>query len=198
MTRAAQKAKTRAKLLDVATTLFEQQGFEQTTIRAIAQEAGVSVGAVFVHFQDKEDLLYSAFYTDLQHITERTIDTVPMHTSIARQLRYIAASFYGTYAQRPALYRTLLERVSLANGTWRARFDAQTKEVTQKVTTLFQESQSRGECHHDIDCDVAAHAFMAFYDYILAALTRSDFADQVQMIDQLDALIAQHLSGLAP
>lgn len=52
---------TRAQILDVALELFRRHGFESTTMRGIAAEAGVSLGSAYYYFDSKEDLVM-AFY----------------------------------------------------------------------------------------------------------------------------------------
>jgi AcrR family transcriptional regulator len=49
-------AGTRQLILDTAQRLFLSQGFAATPTRQIAQEAGVTVGAVYTHFENKEAL----------------------------------------------------------------------------------------------------------------------------------------------
>ncbi len=55
--REEQKRRTRARILAAARKLFDDPGYELTTIRMIAAEAGVAVGSVFTTFQSKEDVL---------------------------------------------------------------------------------------------------------------------------------------------
>src|SRR5260221_6971569 len=45
-----------ARLLDVATTLFMERGFDGTSIDAVAEAAGVSKPTVYVRYRDKRDL----------------------------------------------------------------------------------------------------------------------------------------------
>jgi AcrR family transcriptional regulator len=49
-------AETRQLIMDTAQRLFLAQGFAATPTRQIAQEAGVTVGAVYTHFESKEAL----------------------------------------------------------------------------------------------------------------------------------------------
>lgn len=59
------KALTRQKVLDAARKLWATPGsYERGTIRAIAQEAGMSTGAIFANFEDKAALYAAAFDTD--------------------------------------------------------------------------------------------------------------------------------------
>ncbi len=48
--------RSRLAILDAALCLFSKQGYRGTSIREIAEEAGVSTGNVYHHFLDKETL----------------------------------------------------------------------------------------------------------------------------------------------
>ena len=56
---------TKRLIVDTALRMFREQGYEQTTMRAIAREAGVSVGNAYYYFASKENLI-EAFYEDMQ------------------------------------------------------------------------------------------------------------------------------------
>ncbi|HEX6165458.1 MAG TPA: TetR/AcrR family transcriptional regulator, partial [Acidimicrobiales bacterium] len=55
--RREQAAQTRARILDTAGTLFGAQGYGQTTIRQIAESAGVAVDTVYATFGNKARVL---------------------------------------------------------------------------------------------------------------------------------------------
>ena len=59
--RALRGEQTRQRIVDTALELFRQQGFEGTTMRAIAAAAGVSVGNAYYYFESKDHLV-QAFY----------------------------------------------------------------------------------------------------------------------------------------
>ena len=48
--------RTRARILEVATRLFQERGYDTVTVAEVAREAGVSSVTVFNHFPRKEDL----------------------------------------------------------------------------------------------------------------------------------------------
>jgi AcrR family transcriptional regulator len=58
-------ARTRAAIIDAALRLFRERGFEATTMRAVAAEAGVSVGNAYYYFASKEELI-QGFYDRAQ------------------------------------------------------------------------------------------------------------------------------------
>ena len=62
---------TRARIVDVALDLFRRQGFEQTTMRGIAAEAGVSLGSAYYYFESKEDLVMAFYGRAIEAMTPR-------------------------------------------------------------------------------------------------------------------------------
>jgi AcrR family transcriptional regulator len=48
---------TRDKVLDAAVRLFSRRGFHGTSVRAIAEEAGIAQGLMYSHFKSKDDVL---------------------------------------------------------------------------------------------------------------------------------------------
>ncbi len=53
--------KTQVRLENVAIRLFSTKGVRETTIKDIAQAAGLSEGALYRHFTSKDDLVWRAF-----------------------------------------------------------------------------------------------------------------------------------------
>ncbi|MAK70725.1 MAG: multidrug transporter AcrB, partial [Idiomarinaceae bacterium] len=50
---------TRAKLLDAAELLFGKNGVAHTSMAQVAEQAGVTRGAIYHHFRHKQDLIES-------------------------------------------------------------------------------------------------------------------------------------------
>ncbi|WP_207345820.1 TetR family transcriptional regulator [Arthrobacter sp. E3] len=54
-------AQTKAKVLDAALGMFRSQGFAKTTMRAIAAEAGVSLGSAYYYYASKDELVLELY-----------------------------------------------------------------------------------------------------------------------------------------
>jgi AcrR family transcriptional regulator len=51
------RGSTRARILDVALDLFNEQGYDKTSLREIAARLGFTKAALYYHFERKEDIL---------------------------------------------------------------------------------------------------------------------------------------------
>jgi len=67
---------TRARLLDAAEQLFAEQGFPDTSVRAITRAAGANLAAVNYHFGNKENLYAEVFRRRLVELREHRIRSV--------------------------------------------------------------------------------------------------------------------------
>ena len=61
---AAKSEETKQKILDAALGMFRQRGFEESTMRDIAKQAGVATGLAYYYFPKKEDLVME-FYVQV-------------------------------------------------------------------------------------------------------------------------------------
>lgn len=61
---------TKTAVLNSAMTLFAQNGYAHTTTRAIAKEAGISIGLMYHYFDSKERLLKAVFDNCMSTLNE--------------------------------------------------------------------------------------------------------------------------------
>ena len=64
------------RILDAAADLFIRFGFDKTTVSDIASQAGVSKGAIYLHFDSKENLLEGLILRELQAYAEKWLDLI--------------------------------------------------------------------------------------------------------------------------
>ena len=98
---------TKTQILDVAEALFAEQGFDQTSMRAITSGAGVNLASVNYHYGSKKNLIQSVFkrYFDiLMPRIEETLLTLPVSTGrrgIADLLEALIPPMLSLNAVRP-------------------------------------------------------------------------------------------------
>jgi AcrR family transcriptional regulator len=63
------RERTRAKLLEAARQLVREEGYEHTTLEAVARRAGMTTGAIYGNFKNREELfvaLGQAYWPDIK------------------------------------------------------------------------------------------------------------------------------------
>jgi AcrR family transcriptional regulator len=110
LTRRAQAQLRRDQLIDAALAVFAEHGFDHTTIRQLADRAGVAQGLLYHYFRSKDDLLRAAlerqyFMPDLQRITS------PDRDRPAEQvLLEVGVGFVHMLEQRRELVQVMLQQ----------------------------------------------------------------------------------------
>lgn len=82
----------RSRILEAAIIAFQDQGFTTTTVKDIADRAGIAPGSIYTYFQDKEvlfiaavDTVWKSFYAGLKPIM--TLQE-PFHNKMESMLDY--------------------------------------------------------------------------------------------------------------
>lgn len=90
--RTAKAVQTRAGIVEAAMRLFREGGYDATTMRAIADEAGVSLGSAYYYFSGKEELI-QAFYDQIQVEHAAVVGPAFDEQAFAGRLRAVLESF---------------------------------------------------------------------------------------------------------
>lgn len=93
--RTSKAEQTRSGIVDAAMRLFRAGGYDATTMRAIADEAGVSLGSAYYYFSGKEELV-QAFYDQIQVEHASLAAPVLDEETFAARLRGVLETFIDT------------------------------------------------------------------------------------------------------
>jgi AcrR family transcriptional regulator len=105
--RIAQGEATRRQLLEVATRLFAEQGFDDTSIEQVLTDAGVSRGSLYHHFDSKDRLFEAVVEHVEQGVTEQLMVAVSRHRDPVRILRAGCAQWIAL-VEDPAVRQIIL------------------------------------------------------------------------------------------
>ena len=78
---------TRAAIVEAALRLFRENGYEASTMRAIAQQAGVSTGNAYYYFSSKEELIQEFYLRNYAEHLAACRAVLDAETDFAARLR---------------------------------------------------------------------------------------------------------------
>ena len=103
----AKSEETRARILAAALRTFREHGFEAATMRQVAAEAGVALGAAYYYF-DSKDAIVMAFYEQAQSEMAPALDVLLARSrNLEQRLRGIIGQKIEYFAPNRALVGAL-------------------------------------------------------------------------------------------
>ena len=132
--RAARGRATRGQLIEVATSLFAEHGYEGTSIEAVLAAAGVSRGAIYHHFAGKEALFTAAVVAISDRVTAEVTEAIRDCTDPVDALRTGALAWIDL-AGDPVIQRIMLVDAPSVLGweQWRAMDEGRTVAATRAM-----------------------------------------------------------------
>lgn len=91
----------RALILEAARKVFEDEGLDGASLRAIAAAAGYTPAALYFHFDSKEAIYAEVLRDGIARLQETVERAVVRTRSPAEKLRAAAMAFFSFYADNP-------------------------------------------------------------------------------------------------
>src|SRR5512137_1107266 len=94
-------------ILEAAGRLFAERGYEEASTHLIAQQAGISVGALYRYFAGKEEICLALYQQDVSELRARLLAQLDITDVLGQDIRQIVrhtlALAFQVYAERSAL-----------------------------------------------------------------------------------------------
>jgi AcrR family transcriptional regulator len=168
--RAAQGRATRGQLIEVATRLFAEHGYEGTSIEAVLSAAGVSRGALYHHFAGKEALFEAVVSAVSDQVTTELAEVIRDCADPVDAMRTAALAWISLAAD-PVIQRVVLVDAPSVLGwdRWRAMDDGRTLGA---LRALLQAVSDSGRLPAELVAPFS-HMILAALDEIVLVVARS-------------------------
>jgi len=165
--------KTRDAILDAAVQIFSVKGVSRTTLANIAKEAGVTRGAIYWHFKNKEDLL-GALWEQL------LLPFEPINQAIANpnepdplgKFQQTHIAFFKSLKEDPRLLKLsqiLLNKCEAVEETGTLHLHRVNCHVEgqQKIEKILRNAIDQGQLPESLDVRLGSIATLAFIDGLI-------------------------------
>jgi len=145
---------TRTRILNAALALFRRKGFEQTTMREIAEEAGVSLGNAYYYFESKEALVMAFYERAHMELPSHVRAAVVPATGLEEQLTAIINAKLAYFAPNRAFLGALFRHAAdPANPL--SPFSTETRHIREADQQHFAQALEDSGMH--VPKDLALH-----------------------------------------
>jgi AcrR family transcriptional regulator len=197
--RERKKQQTRQLILDTASHLFVERGFDGVTVTEIARAAELSEMTVFNYFPTKEDLVFGRMEFFEEQLMAAVQQRAPEESAVAAFGRMLLAGIDQLAARTEMIARAaMLIRASPA-------LQAREREITARYAAQLAGvfTAETGSAHDDIEAWTAASALMAVHRGLLEHVRNAVLAGRrgaqlsKDAIAQASRALARLESGLA-
>jgi AcrR family transcriptional regulator len=148
------------RILDAASELLMHYGYDKTTVSDIAKQAGVSKGAIYVHFKSKDDLCASLILREMEKYAERWLELLEADSKGGTIGAMYKNSLYALSSS--AFMGAMLRQDGRVLGNYLRKpdnlFRTMREQQPQSDRYMFVKMmQSAGAVREDIDAKVIAH-----------------------------------------
>lgn len=196
----AEAAATRQALLDAALIVFSQKGYVAARLEDVAEQAGVSRGAIYWHFHSKAELyntMVSEIWSRAGAVVERAIAGGGTFIEVTRRIMIRLLE----YLEEDATYRAVAELT-----TFRTEYTPEleegmelkrqvVREVHKEMQKGFQAGIDAGEVRADLNPTTAALAMLSYLQGI--SLVWLIDQEAFSLRERAPALVEVFLRGIA-
>lgn len=184
--------------MSIAIDCFARYGYQGTSIDRIASAAGVTKGALYYHFRDKEELLFEAVQDRIAEFEQRVVGAVSPETDPAGALAEIArvCVHIATKNNLRRFILTLMVEALDTNPRLSEAFRGILRRFRSYLASIVRVGQERGVFRRDLEASLAAQLFAG--GVIGAELQHYQDPDRVDLAVAMQGVVDQLMAVLAP
>ena len=185
-------------LLDAAIDCFARYGYQGTSIDRIARHAGVTKGALYHHYRDKEELLFEAVSARVGEFEQHVLEEVGPATDTLASLKRVidACFFYATVSNHRRFIITLMVEALDVNPKLSAKFQRILRRMRYFLADVVRRGQADGSVRADVDPEQTATLIAAAI--MGAEIQHYQDPGEVDLRRVLDTLVVQLGDWLMP
>jgi AcrR family transcriptional regulator len=168
----------RGQILEGARACFSRYGYEGATVRRLEEATGMSRGAIFHHFKDKDSLFLELARQDASRmaevVAEQGMVQVMRDVLSAASSGEAVISWLGTRLEVSRRLRT--------EPTFRAEWEQQSRELSDAVRGRLARQRHAGVVRTDLPIDVLAQYLELAFEGLVSHLAMGLPADDLRAV----------------
>ena len=181
-----------------AQLLFGRNGYDGTTLRDIAREAGTALGTLSLYAADKRDLVLLLFNQNIPILLEIGRARVKRNGPLAENMLTYFEPVYRACSNNLTLYRIILNYGNLAANTTSLhtqQFNRTRIDLFDALTDIVLWARLTGECKADGDVELQARSFYYIHFAAIRRWISEPEPDVEAGLRELSALFQLHVNG---
>lgn len=182
------------RILNEATRLFAERGYDAISMREIAEALHVSKAALYYHYENKEALMLAILMGYLEEIDQIIDRECPPHLDTHSRIANLVNSIFRQPPEQRAVIRLASQEMPLLNRQTRQVFgDLYHKKFIGKIEAILAAGIERGELR-SLDVKAAAWILLGMMYPFFYSMTRPNLKPEDP---EISLMIDLFLNGAA-
>jgi AcrR family transcriptional regulator len=169
----------RAEIVDAARSVFARKGFTRGIMDAIAKEAGIAKGTVYLYFRSKREIYRAVLDQDMEFLKKGTLERMDAAKSLKDKIRAFTLARLENAEARKEFFR-IMDTESGSLSFSRSQYHDWLREPVLRLAAAIEDASRRGEIHRVPSEKVA---------WIIADMTRGTI--QRRLLGPSDSLTSE-------
>ena len=196
--RERKKRKTKKAILNAAISLFEKKGYEQSSMAALAQRAGVGKSTIYTYFKTKRELLIAFCEEELAYVYKKIGEQANPDASLVEQLLTVFMAEFRFVTRNKEFGRLFIREIVFPKELTVEHSHELDARYIALLFTIFEKSQQRGELRKDRELLFMAGHFYALYLLTVSSWYSGRLQTEEDVAEGMKMLFQQAMDGLKP
>lgn len=185
-------------IIEKVAPIFNKVGYNGTSMSTITDATGLTKGAVYGNFKNKEELAFAAFKFNVTRVVDRIKEELSVIESPFEQLKGLIA-FYRKYRHHTIdIGGCPIINIGVDANHQNSNLLQQVQEVVEKLQYYIERMILNGQDAREIKADIdakyyARRIFAAIEGSIFMTVTMNDDVYIQEMMDYIDQMIDKEL-----
>ena len=181
-------------ILEAAVKVFARQGFNQSTVAQIAQEAGVADGTIYLYFKNKDDILVQFFSYRTKQVFDLFRAEVNKADSSLNKLRNLIRR-HLTEFQRDRDMAVVYQVETHQNSRLaESQIREMSKMYQDLVSEIIEAGQQEGNIRKDLYVSLVKRFILGAVDEVINTWLHSD--KNYDLVSMADPLVELFMRGI--
>ena len=195
--REKKKINTRKCILEAAIRLFSKKGYEQTSIAALAKEAGIGKGTVYSYFNTKRDIVHAFCEDEVEFVREELAANTNPDSPLIDQLKVIFMAEFKHVTRNKEFGRLYLQEKAFPSDHFTEKDLEMQHKHFELLYPIYENAQNRGELNSELDLLHISGHFYGIYLLVMSCWYTGMIPTE-DIEGALVTLLTQTIEGLKP
>jgi TetR/AcrR family fatty acid metabolism transcriptional regulator len=182
-------------IIDAAIRVFARNGYYNSRVSAIAREAGIASGTIYLYFKTKDEILVTLFRDRMADWVAHVRRAVAAEADAVAKIRRLVALHFQVLESSPDLAEVVQVELRQGQKFFRGASAHEVSAYFELISSVLQEGVASGHVRHDVSINVATKMLFGAMDQLATSWVLGK--RKHRLTEAADAVAGIFLQGVA-